>query len=208
MPGYTCVIFSVQVGTKWWHTYLFNDYFFGFVLRVMIWSWLFIHFFPRSITVMTKTPGPWTVRKHTGFIADQQIKEIWIIRMHLCKDVLTCFCLNFDSCTVGHFLKVTEAPPREVGCVRGQRSRSGTTRLGLSQLLSTWCYWWLRPKMTFLFVLDLAGKKRTMQVIEICHIVQIQRLGYEKNCRRNPMLPWEHPCKERWNEPPHDIAGP
>ena len=40
------------------------------------------------------------------------------------------------------------------------------------------------------------------------HIVQIRSLGYKKNCRRNPRLPWEHPCKELRNKPPRDIAGP
>ena len=40
------------------------------------------------------------------------------------------------------------------------------------------------------------------------HIVQIQMLGYKKNCRRNLRLPWERPCKGLRNEPPHYIAGP
>ena len=40
------------------------------------------------------------------------------------------------------------------------------------------------------------------------HIVQIQRLGYKKNCRWNQRLPWERPRKELRNKPPHDIAGP
>ena len=40
------------------------------------------------------------------------------------------------------------------------------------------------------------------------HIVLIQSLGYEKNCRRILRLPWERSCKELRNESPHDIAGP
>ena len=64
------------------------------------------------------------------------------------------------------------------------------------------------PSMMDRYLLEFWPQlKKKLRKIFHFHIVQIQTIGYEKNCSRNLRLPWKRPWKELRNEHKHDIDG-